>query len=47
MPDDVNVKVVSTPIFGGVCDERKHKSKDSKNTIYVNAICMFGGVDIK
>lgn len=47
MPDDVNVEVLSTPIFGGVSDERKHKSKDSKNTIYVNATCMFGGVDIK
>lgn len=47
MPDDFNVKVVSTPIFGGVSDERKNKNIDSKNTIFVNATCMFGGVNIK
>lgn len=47
MPDNVNVQVVSTPIFGCVSDERRKKKSDSKNTIFVNATCMFGGVDIK
>lgn len=47
VPDDVNVKISSTPIFGGVSDDRKHKSKDNKNTIYINATSMFGGVEIK
>ena len=46
-PQDVNVKVTSTSIFGGVSDERKNKKKDAKRTIYVNATCMFGGVEIK
>ena len=46
-PENVNVKVVSTPIFGGVSDQRKVKSKDSKVTIYINATCVFGGVEIK
>lgn len=47
VPSDVNVKIVSTPIFGGVSDERKNKTKDSKVTLYINATCMFGGVEIK
>ena len=47
VPKDVNVKVSSTSIFGGVYDERKDKIKDSKYTIYVNATTMFGGVEIK
>lgn len=47
VPDDVNVKVTSTSIFGGVSDERKNKKVDSKVTIYINATCMFGGVEIK
>lgn len=46
-PKDVNVKVTSTSIFGGVSDERKNKNKEAKRTIYVNATCMFGGVEIK
>lgn len=46
-PENVNVKIVSTPIFGGVSDERKVKIKDSKITLYINATCVFGGVQIK
>lgn len=47
VPENVNVKVVSTPIFGGVSDERKVRTKDSKITVYINATCIFGGVKIK
>lgn len=47
VPDDVNVKITSTSIFGGVSDERKNKKVDSKVTLYINATCMFGGVEIK
>ena len=46
-PQDVNIKVVSSSVLGGVSDERKVKSKDSKITIYINASCIFGGVEIK
>lgn len=46
VPGDVNVKVKSTPIFGGVSN-RNTNSKDNQNTIYIEAFCMFGGVDIK
>lgn len=47
VPEDINVKIVTTPIFGGVSDDRKVKTKDSKVTLYINATCVFGGVEIK
>ena len=46
VPKDVNIIVKSTPIFGGVSN-RVSKSKDNKKTIYIQAFCMFGGIDIK
>ena len=47
VPNNVKVKVTSTPIFGGVSDERRKKNKDSKVTLYINATCMFGGIELK
>jgi len=46
VPDDVRVKVTSTPIFGGVSNEKK-VLKEGKVILYINATCLFGGVDIK
>ncbi len=45
VPDNVNVKVNSTSLFGGVSN--KTVAHPDAPTIYVNATCMFGGVDIK
>lgn len=47
IPENINVKLVSTPIFGGVTDERKNINKDSDITLYINATCMFGGLELK
>ena len=47
VPEDINVKISSTSIFGGVSDKRKNKTTDAKYTIYINATSMFGGVEIK
>lgn len=48
VPEGVTVKVRSTSIFGGVEDKRKHvDEKEADNIIYINAVCVFGGVDIK
>lgn len=47
VPDDVNVKISSTSIFGGTTDERKRKENDGTYTIYVNATALFGGIEIK
>ena len=46
VPTNVNVKVKSTPIFGGVSNKTINK-KENEKVIYVDAFCMFGGVDIK
>ena len=45
VPKDVNVKITSTSIFGGV-DGKRTMDKPGK-TIYVNATCLFGGVEVK
>lgn len=46
-PKGVNIKVKSTPIFGGVSNKLKNDFNESIPTIYINAFCLFGGVDIK
>ena len=46
LPKDVKVKVLSTPIFGGV-DNKHNDPKEEVRTIYINAICLFGGLDIR
>ena len=46
VPKDVNIKVTSTSIFGGVENKVKNNTTNKK-TIYINATCLFGGVDIK
>ena len=46
VPNDVNIKIKSTPIFGGVSNKAKH-NKESEKTIYIDAFCMFGGIEIK
>jgi predicted membrane protein len=43
--DNVNVKVSSNSIFGGISN-KKTAQKDVP-TIYVSGTCMFGGVEIK
>lgn len=48
VPDNVKVKIKSTPIFGGVSnDKKKYNTNQDSHTIYINATCVFGGVDIK
>lgn len=46
IPENVKVKVKSTSIFGGVDEKKKNDVQDGP-IIYINATCMFGGVDIK
>lgn len=46
VPRGVNVKVRSTNIFGGT-DDRCDSDPASAVTIYVEAVSIFGGVDIK
>ncbi len=46
LPDNVNVKVTSNSIFGGVSN--KYRSLRSEGvTVYINGSGVFGGVDVK
>ncbi len=45
VPSNINVKVSSNSIFGGVSN--KTSVYPNAPTIYISGTCMFGGVDIK
>ena len=45
VPEDVEIRIKSTPIFGGVSN--KSKGKNEKKIIYIEAYAVFGSVDIK
>ena len=47
VPPNVNVKVKSTPIFGGTSNKVKTTYNENLPTIYINSLAMFGGVEIK
>ena len=47
VPDYVNVKISSNSIFGGVSDKNHRPNNPNAVTLYINATCMFGGVEIK
>ena len=47
VPDGVTVKIKSTSIFGGASNKAKNETNEKAHTIYVNATCLFGGVDVK
>jgi len=47
LPDYVKVKIRSTPLFGGVSNRTRTCTADNAPTVYINATCMFGGVEIR
>lgn len=47
VPSNVNVKVSCTPIFGGVSNKVTAVTGENVHTVYLNAVCMFGGVEVK
>ncbi len=47
VPEDVKVKIKSTPIFGGVSDKSNYSKEEQAHIIYINATCIFGGVEIR
>jgi predicted membrane protein len=47
LPDNVNVKLGTTCIFGGISDKRIVKTTEKAVTVYINGNCIFGGADIK
>lgn len=47
VPANVNIKVSSNSIFGGVSNKTANYHDELAPTIYIKCNCMFGGVDIK
>ena len=49
VPRGWRISVRSTPIFGGVEDKTDHSQLPPSDapTLHVDAVCVFGGVDIK
>ena len=47
VPSNIKVKVKSSSIFGGVSDKTAKMSDEFEHTLYINANCVFGGLDIK
>lgn len=50
VPEGLTVKVSSTSVFGGVSNKhakRAKKGEKAEVTVYVDATCLFGGVDVK
>lgn len=45
VPPNVNVQVSGVPIFGAVTNRIKNRSVGAP-TIFINATCMFGGIDV-
>lgn len=46
VPKNVNLKISSTSLFGGV-EKKIETNPDAPTTLHINAVCIFGGVDIK
>lgn len=47
IPEEVNIKILSTPIFGKVSDQRKLNSQEKRKTIYLDGTAFFGNIKIK
>ncbi len=47
VPENTEVKILSTAILGDISDKRKKQPTDKKNVIYLDATAIFGGVEIK
>lgn len=45
IPSNVNVKISSIPIFGGAANKARPCINVNAPTIYINATCIFGGLD--
>lgn len=47
LPPNVNVEVSNVPILGGVSVTFVGTNQENAPTVYVNAVCVLGGIDIK
>lgn len=47
VPSNVEVKIKSNSIFGGVSNKANTKLSENSHTIYINGAAVFGGVEVK
>ena len=47
VPENVKLKIKSTPLFGGISNKANIKPEENSYTIYINGTTVFGGVEIK
>lgn len=45
LPENVNISIRPTAIFGGVSNVAKN-TNDNEFTVYINALCLFGGIEV-
>lgn len=46
VPEGINIKVVSNSFFGGVSNKKHFGFNENLFTVYINASCVFGGINI-
>lgn len=47
LPDDVNIQIQSSNFLGGVDLHKRENKRENTKVIYLNARCIFGGINIK
>lgn len=47
LPERANAEISCLPLFGGVSEPKNRVHDSSYPTVQVNAICLFGGIEIK
>lgn len=47
LPDDVNIQIQSSNFLGGVDFHKRENKIENTKVIYLNARCIFGGINIK
>lgn len=47
VPNNINIKVSSNSIFGGISNKTANQRNEAAPTLYIKGTCIFGGVDIK
>ena len=47
VPQNVKIKIKSTPIFGGIENKAETTATENSPVIYINGTAIFGGIEIK
>ena len=47
VPDNINVVLNTTAFMGGAEDKTSRQQIAGAKTLYINAVCVFGGIDVK